>query len=99
MSTACGTSQSRAMPGQGPRTLFQLAAVLGNLKGGGVNDAIVTRTSAPREVTISWPTGVDHAVEVGGGFGSLAPIGLGFPSIRAPAAHLARYDAIVDILR
>jgi hypothetical protein len=42
---------------------------------------------------------VDHAVEVGGGFGSLAPIGLGFPSIRAPAAHLARYDAIVDILR
>ena len=80
--------------------LFQLAAVIGNLKGSGVNDGVVTRTSALREGhdhLDDWP--VDHAGEVGWSFASLVPIGLALPPILAPAAHLARYDAIVSALR
>ena len=77
--------------------LFQLAAVIGRLKGE-VNDGVVTRASALRdghEHLADWP--VDHAGEVGWSFDSPVPIEVELPLVPAPA-HFARYDAIVSAL-
>src|SRR5262249_54975277 len=80
--------------------LFQLAAMIGSLKGE-VNDGVVTRSSALRskpkhEHLDDWP--VDHAGEVGWSIDSppvLFGIEVPIPSLRR---HFARYDAIVAAL-
>ena len=77
--------------------LFQLAAVIGKLKGE-VNDGVVTRASALRkdhEHLADWP--VDHAGEVGWSLDSPLPIEVELPLVPSPA-HFARYDAIVSAL-
>ncbi len=77
--------------------LFRLAKAIGQIKGE-VNDGVVTRSSALRAGTEhldDWP--VDHAGEIGW---SLDPTSL-FSFTRplfAPPEHLARYDAIVQML-
>ena len=77
--------------------LFQLAAMIGRLTGE-VNDGVVTRSSALRdrnEHLGDWP--LDHAGEIGWIVKSVAgvPVPILFPP---PTEHLARYDAIVDLL-
>lgn len=77
--------------------LFQLAALIGDLKQG-INDGVVTRTSALRdghEHLDDWP--VDHAGEVGWSFTSPVPIEFEPPAMLA-RAHFARYDAIIEKL-
>jgi len=77
--------------------LFQLAAVIGKIKGE-VNDGVVTRSSALRQGhqhLDDWP--VDHGGEIGWSFNSPVPVELKLPFVPAPP-HLARYDAIVDLL-
>lgn len=77
--------------------LFRLAAAIGQLKGE-VNDGVVTRSSALREGhehLDDWP--VDHAGEIGWSLRLTWPISLSLP-LFAPPGHLARYDAIVQML-
>jgi hypothetical protein len=79
--------------------LFQLASVIGRIKGE-MNDGVVTRESAlcqrpGHQHFEDWP--VDHAGEVGWSFDSLLPIFVEIPF--APTlAHLLRYDDIVKAL-
>lgn len=76
---------------------FQLAAVIGRLKGE-INDGVVPRSSALRaghEHLADWP--VDHAGEIGWSFDSPLPIEFELPLL-PPPPHFARYDAIVDAL-
>lgn len=78
--------------------LFQLAAVVGRLKGGEINDGVVTKSSALRAGHMhldDWP--VDHAGEVGWSLDSLVPIEIEVPLL-PPPPHFARYDAIVAAL-
>jgi triacylglycerol lipase len=80
--------------------LFRLAAAIGRFTNGEINDGVVTKSSALRDLPDhvhlpDWP--VDHAGEIGW---SLKPellfnLALPFPP---PADHLARYDAIVQML-
>jgi triacylglycerol lipase len=81
--------------------LFDLAAMIGEIEG--VNDGVVARSSALRQVEghehlDDWP--VDHLGEIGWGLDSPAPIVLKPPLPLFPAAkrHLARYDAIVTLI-
>lgn len=65
---------------------------------GEINDGMVTRGSALRaghEHFEDWP--VDHAGEVGWSWDSPLPVMAGLPFLR-PAAHLRRYEAIVEAL-
>jgi triacylglycerol lipase len=76
--------------------LFQLAAVIGGITGE-INDGVVTKSSALRdgkEHLEDWA--VDHEGEIGWRVKSV----LGVPIVSpAPSAdHLARYDAIVNLL-
>jgi triacylglycerol lipase len=76
--------------------LFELAAEIGRLTNE-VNDGVVTRTSALRahnEHLQDWP--VDHAGEVG--WSKDALLSTVAPFFAPPAPHLARYDAIVNML-
>jgi triacylglycerol lipase len=71
--------------------LFDLAAQIGEIENE-INDGVVTRSSALRQVQghihlPDWP--VDHAGEIGWDKHSLLSL---------PAHHLARYDAIVAML-
>ena len=88
---------------------FSLAAEIGNITSETINDGVVTKSSALREVKNhrhleDWP--VDHAGEIGWSKRSPVPIepalsGLPFAKrLLTPAAqaHLARYDAIVALL-
>lgn len=71
--------------------LFELTKAIGELDGQ-INDGVVTRKSALREGhehLLDWP--VDHAGKIGWDKNS-------FYLISSPAAHPARYDAIVAIL-
>lgn len=77
--------------------LFQLAAVIGRIKGE-INDGVVTKTSALREGHehfADWP--VDHAGEIGWSFDSPVPIEIELPLVPTPA-HIRRYDEIVSRL-
>ena len=77
--------------------LFQLAALIGQLEGE-VNDGVVTRSSALREGTEhldDWP--VDHAGEIGWSLDPTSWFSFKLPLV-APPEHLARYDAIVQML-
>jgi triacylglycerol lipase len=77
--------------------LFKLAAAIGQIQGE-VNDGVVTRSSALREGhehLDDWP--VDHAGEIGWSLRLTWPISLSLP-LFAPPGHLARYDAIVQML-
>jgi triacylglycerol lipase len=83
--------------------LFKLAAAIGGIQSE-VNDGVVTRSSALRDVEghehlEDWP--VDHAGAIGWSFPSLLlfnarpfPIKFRLPWI-PPSSHLARYDEIV----
>jgi triacylglycerol lipase len=74
--------------------LFQLASAIGSITGE-PNDGVVTKKSALRpnnQHLDDWP--VDHAGEIGWSKALLIP----FQRQKAIAAHLARYDAIVNIL-
>jgi len=73
---------------------FQLASAIGSITGE-PNDGVVTKKSALRPNNRhlgDWP--VDHAGEIGWSNSLLIP----FQRQKAIAAHLARYDAIVDSL-
>jgi triacylglycerol lipase len=75
--------------------LFHLAAAIGNLTGE-INDGVVTKNSALRpgnQHMDDWP--VDHAGEIGWSTALLVP----FHRQRAIKEHLARYDAIVGLLK
>ncbi len=75
--------------------LFHLAAAIGNLTGE-INDGVVTKSSALRagnQHIDDWP--VDHAGEIGWSTALLIP----FHRQKAIAEHLARYDAIVALLK
>jgi triacylglycerol lipase len=77
--------------------LFQLAALIGQLRGE-LNDGVVTRPSAlreGREHLADWP--VDHAGEIGWSLDPRALLNFSSPPF-APPDHLARYDAIVAML-
>jgi len=79
--------------------LFQLAAIIGRLNNGEVNDGVVTRSSALREGNEhleDWP--VDHAGEVGWSFASPLPYEIEIPLV-PPPPHFALYDGIVSLLR
>jgi triacylglycerol lipase len=75
--------------------LFHLAAAIGDIAGE-INDGVVTRSSALRagnQQLDDWP--VDHAGEIGWNMALLIP----FLRQKATAEHLARYDAIVALLK
>lgn len=89
--------------------LFQMAAEIGELSPGIVNDGVVTESSALRnkpghQHLENWP--VDHAGEIGWSEASLVPIE---PLLRLPFAetllppvvkqHLARYEAIAAMFK
>jgi triacylglycerol lipase len=77
--------------------LFKLATLIGQLKGE-INDGVVTRSSALREGTEhldDWP--VDHAGEIGWSLDPTSLFSFSRP-LFAPPEHLARYDAIVQML-
>lgn len=89
--------------------LFQMAAEIGKLSPGVINDGVVTESSALRDKPShqhleNWP--VDHAGEIGWSTASFAPIE---PLLRVPFAekfflpavkqHLARYEAIAAMLK
>jgi triacylglycerol lipase len=77
--------------------LFKLAELIGQLKGE-VNDGVVTKSSALRERTEhldDWP--VDHAGLIGWSLDPTSLFGFRLP-LFAPPEHLARYDAIVQML-
>ncbi len=77
--------------------LFKLAKVIGQIQGE-VNDGVVTRSSALREGTEhldDWP--VDHAGEIGWSLEPTSFFSFSRP-LFAPPEHLARYDAIVQML-
>jgi triacylglycerol lipase len=89
--------------------LFDLAAEIGNITNE-INDGVVTKSSALRQVKShqhleDWP--VDHAGEIGWSRASPVPIELGLLPVpladrllsTAAKAHLARYDAIVGMLK
>ncbi len=76
---------------------FKLAAAIGQLRGE-VNDGVVTRSSALRaghEHLDDWP--VDHAGEIGWASTPKSLLDFSLPLL-APPGHLARYDAIVQML-
>jgi len=78
--------------------LFQLAAIIGHLKGE-VNDGVVTKSSAIRRnpdrlEPLDWP--VDHAGEVGWSLASPLPIESELPLI-APPPHFAHYEEIAKL--
>ena len=86
-----------AAQGRHELILFELAAAIGRLRGE-INDGVVTRTSALRdghEHLDDWP--VDHAGEIGWSLDSPLPSEVDFPLVPVPP-HLARYDAIVQML-
>jgi triacylglycerol lipase len=77
--------------------LFQLARAIGQIQGE-TNDGVVTRSSAlceGHEHLDDWP--VDHAGEIGWSLDPRSLLSFSLPFF-APAEHLARYDAIVQML-
>jgi triacylglycerol lipase len=73
--------------------LLQLASSIGSLTGE-INDGVVTKSSALRpgnQHLADWPT--DHSEEIGWSKALLS-----LQREKAMADHLARYDAIVDLL-